>query len=282
MKKLTLFIFGIISTLCVDAQILPFDVEVPNVKFIKSKNGVNIRQQPSVNSKKLIGDYEDPEYGEEIVKWSSSIPKGYMAFQFKFGVAIQEQGGWYLIENRSFIDPRWNWDGWVSAKYCEIFTPEPIEYPKKNYKKEECYMPGLKWIIGDKDYKEGEYVLILEGSYEMDSFCHLNICLGKLKDGFIVCPFEFPIELDWDSYFWENGDNNFHIKAKSMKNSFGNNWYVIPPKYKDQNFSWADYTISDSFVNDLLTKVEPEKLKTPRIYYLYNGCLYSSDSPELF
>ena len=282
MKKLTLFLFGIISTLCGEAQIIPFDVEIPNVKFIKSKNGVNIRQRPSVNSKKLIGNYEDPELYSENEKWSLSIPKGYIAFQFKFGVAIQEQEGWYLIENRSPFETSWNWDGWVSAKYCKTFTPEPIEYLTKNYKNSECNLPGLKWITGDKDYKEGEYVLILEGCYEMGSLCLLNICLGKLKDGFIVCPFEFPIELDWDSDFVENGDNNFHIKAKSVKNSSDSYWYVIPPKFKEQNFSWADYTISDSFVNDLLTKVEPEKLKTPRIYYLYNGCLYSSDSPELF
>ena len=144
MKKFILFIAGIISTQYIDAQVLPFEVEIPNVKFIRSKNGVNIRQQPSVNSKKLIMDNnEDPEYGWGNVKWSTSLPRGYKAMQFKSGVSFQEQEGWYFIENVFPFETGMN--GWVSAKYCETFIPEPINYLKMNYE-EDCYMPTIKWI----------------------------------------------------------------------------------------------------------------------------------------
>lgn len=276
MKKLTLFIFGIISTLCVDAQILPFDVEVPNVKFIRSKNGVNIRQQPSINSNKLVMDDDtDPEYGWGNVKWSSSTPRGYKALQFKNGVSYREQEGWYFIENIFPFES--GMDGWVSAKYCETFIPEPINYRKKSYDGN-CYCPTIKWISGTNDFKNGEYVLILEGGEE--EWIPINLYLGKLSEGLIICPFKFPIVIDWDSIDGYSGSSSFSLKRKTEKNEYGTYWYLVPPRYdKDVN---DDDPLNDSFVNDLLTKVEPEKLKTPRIYYLYNGCLYSSDSPELF
>ena len=125
MKKLTLFLIGIISTLCVDAQILPFEVEFPKVKFIRSKNGVNIRQYPSVKAKKFIADLEyNAEWGYGDAKWSSTVPKDYKAVQFLNGLSTQENDGWYFIENAG---PDFGEGDWVSAQYSEVYIPEPIE-----------------------------------------------------------------------------------------------------------------------------------------------------------
>lgn len=276
MKKLTLFLIGIISTLCVDAQILPFEVEAPNVKFIKSKNGVNIRQQPSVNSKRLIMDNdEDSEYGWGNVKWSNSMSRGYKAMQFKNGVSFREQDGWYFIENIFPFEAEIT--GWVSAKYCETFIPEPINYLKMKYN-EDCYCPAIKWISGTNEFKNGEYVLILEGGE--DIWVPINLYLGKLSEGLIICPFKFPLAIDWDSIDGYSDSTSFSLKRKTEKNEYGTYWYLVPPR-NDESANDED-RLNDSFVNDLLTKVEPEKLKTPCIYYLYNGCLHASDSPELF
>ena len=139
-------------------------------------------------------------------------------------------------------------------------------------------MPAIKWIIDKKDYSIGEYVLILEGHFGDNS--ELSIYLGKLADGLIICPYEFPIELDWDSDFWSTGDNNFYLKQNSEENWKDSHWYIIPPRF-DSKCDWASYNISDSFVDDLLTKVEPEKLGSPLISYLYNNCLSNSTLPEL-
>lgn len=276
MKRLILFVFGIFSILCIDAQILPFDVEVPNVKFIKSKNGVNIRQQPSVNSKKLIADIEyDAELGYGDARWSSTVPKDYKAVQFMNGLSTQEKDGWYFIENTG---PDFGEGGWVSAQYTEAFLPEPIEYPKTNYNSNNMYMPAIKWIKGKGDYKDGEYVLILVGHHGDNS--ELSIYLGKLVNGLIICPFEFPIDLDWDTDFWSSGDNNFYLKQKSEKNWKDSNWYITPPRF-DSKYDWSEYNISDSFVDDLLNKVDPQKLDRPHIYYLDENCLFDSYLPGL-
>lgn len=276
MKRLILIVFGIFSILSIEAQILPFEVKIPNVKFIRSKNGVNIRQQPSVNSKKLIADDEyTPEWGYGDALWSSTVPKGYKAVQFLNGLSTSEKDGWYFIENAG---PDFGEGGWVSAQYSDTYIPDPIEYPKTNFKSNTLYLPGIKWIKGEDGYKDGEYVLILEGHHGDNS--ELSIFLGKLADGLIICPFEFPIDLDWDTDFWSSGDNNFYLTQKSEKNWKDSYWYIIPPMFNEK-YEWADYNISDSFVNDLLTKVEPQKLAIPRIYYLYNNSLYNNFLPEL-
>lgn len=276
MKKFILFIAGIISTQYIDAQVLPFEVEIPNVKFIRSKNGVNIRQQPSVNAKKLIMDNnEDSEYGLGNLKWSSSLPRGYKALQFKNGVSFKEQEGWFFIENIGPLET--GLDGWVSARYCETFFPEPINYLKTNYDGD-CYRPTIKWISGTKEYKSGEYVLILEGGD--DVWVPINIYLGKLSDGIIICPFVFPVETDWDSGYDTDSSSSYSLKQKSQKNNYGTYWYIIPPSY--EGGIYGEETLKDSFVNDLLTKVEPEKLETPRIYYQYNNCLQCSSSPDIY
>lgn len=276
MKKLILFIFGIFSILSIEAQILPFEVKVPNVKFIHSKNGVNIRQQPSVNSKKLIADDEyTPEWGYGVALWSSTVPNGYRTVKFLNGISSMENEGWYFIDN---IGPDYDEGGWVSAQYSSTYNPEPIEYPKTDYNSNTTYLPGIKWIKRDADRMDGEYVLILEGHFGDNS--ELSILLGKLADGLIICPFEFPIELDWDVDFWSSGDNNFYLKQKSEKNWKDSNWYILPPRF-DSKYNWADYNISDSFVDDLLNKVAPKQLEKPIIYYLYDNCLYNSGLPEI-
>lgn len=276
MKKVILAMLGILAIFQGEAITLPFEVDVPKVKFIRSKNGVNIRQYPSVNAKKFIADLEyNAEWGYGDAKWSSTVPKDYNAVQFLNGVSTQENDGWYFIENAS---PDFGEGGWVSAQYCEVFTPEPIEYPKTNYNSYSMYMPAIKWIIDKKDHSIGEYVLILEGHFGDN--LELSIYLGKLVDGLIICPYEFPIELDWDSDFWSTGDNNFYLKQNSEEIGKDSNWYVTPPRF-DSKYDWASYNISDSFVDNLLTKVEPEKLGSPLIYYLYNNCLYNNTLPGL-
>ena len=275
MKKLILIVFGVMSILGVEAQTLPFDVNVPNVKYIRSKNGVNVRQQPSVNSKKLIADdIYDPEGGYGDALWSLNVPRDYKPVQFLNGISTREKDGWYYIEN---VGPVYGEGGWVSATYSEPFIPFPIEYPKTSYRSNTMYAPGIKWIKGQGNYKDGEYVLISEGHFGDNA--ELSIFLGKLVDGIIICPYEFPIDIDWECDFWSDGDDNFYLKYKSEKNWKDSNWYVIPPML--DSYDWADYYISDSFVNDLLTKVEPQKLTEPRIYYLYDDCLYNSTLPGI-
>lgn len=273
MKKLIILVLGIITIFQGEAITLPFEVEVPKVKFIRSKNGVNIRQRPSINSNKLVMDDDtDPEYGWGNVKWSSSTPRGYKALQFKNGVSFREQEGWYFIENIFPFES--GMDGWVSAKYCETFIPEPINYRKKSYDGN-CYCPTIKWISGTNEFKNGEFVLILEGGE--DIWVPINIYLGKLSDGIIICPFAFPLEIDWEAEEGNVGSTTYSLKHKSQKNNHGTYWYIIPPRYDDGIY--REDSLNDSFVNDLLTKVEPVKLKSPRIYYQYNGCIYCNTSP---
>ena len=217
--------------------------------------------------------------GDGECKWSRSLPKGFKTVKFFNGVTDVEDNGWFFIENSvdDFIDEG-KGGGWVSSRFCETFVPTSIEYPRTNYKSYNFYRPAIKWIKGTQNYKDGEYVLIFEGHFGDNS--ELSISLGKLVDGLIICPYAFPVVLDEDLNFWSDGDNNFYVKQKSEKNWLDSNWYIVPPKYMEKNH-WADYNISDSFVNELLNKVEPLKLDNPNIYYLYNDCLYSSFYPEI-
>lgn len=229
------------------AVTLPFEVDKPEVRLVYSENGVNVRQQPSASAKKMIYMEEEADFGAseiDVAKWSSTVPRGYVSLQF-YGPApvVKESAGWYEIKD---LAPQNQGNGWVSAKYCKPFTPSPLVYP-------ETYgmQNSFRWIDND-------YAIVWE-SAGGSSLDFVIIYIGKVVDGWLVCPYALGTE-----------DHPVIITPAED----GQPTKILPPgaiEYYPHEWVLAGYDLSE--INGESVKVLLENalpIQKPRVFYRSN------------
>lgn len=142
-----------------------------------SQDGINIRKSPSTSSPKAVYKWNDiDDYQVPICTftyWATSTPSKNIGDADKFigcGVIVNEQGDWLEIKG---IGPQSS-NGWVSAKYCNVVTPSPID---------ETYLKQNPNIYSYR--KGGKVHIVYMDSNEMDA-C-VTFYIGNLIDGKLYC-----------------------------------------------------------------------------------------------
>lgn len=167
-----------------------FNVEAPRwtkLAVSTSDDGVNIRKGPSTATPRLvyneskIEDYETPllYYGY----WSATAPKGSIqAIKFTGpNAVVGEKNGWYEVQN---MGPRGESNGWVSAQYCDLVTPEPIKPGSTNG------ATNFIWLNNDNS-ADGDYGMYMNFD-EMNGMATFYI--GRLVNGVLVAPYQLICE----------------------------------------------------------------------------------------
>lgn len=229
------------------AATLPFDIEKPDLKFVKSDKGVNIRQKPSTSAPRAIYDVGEADlamdFGGDIIDvafWSSAAPtrnRKPMEF-YGPGIVAREENGWYEIKG---LAPQNKGNGWVSAKFCTPYIPPKITYP--NTPSEGTYW---KWITGVPGIEDGQYAICYE--FYGDA-CPALIYVGKMLDGVLVCPFRFgspehPVMIHYDDDLAQGA------LLPPEKSQMFNEWELVLGKAQMSKGSSGWETMNFSLINN--------------------------------
>lgn len=232
-------------------------------KFIKATptDGLNIRQQPSATSAKLVYRDEDADFGaspQDVAFWSkTALRRGELALKF-FGPVevLAESNGWYQIE---VGDKK----GWVSAKYCTEVIPEPITPGFVNEN-----AAGMKWY--EKDGQHRAVIMDYVGDAGSVKFywCQLVdgllVCLsttGTDEDPIMLVEYDKPSDIVLRNI--EYAPDSYEIACGT--NLAINEW--IPP-VPDLN----KISIDSDFFKKLQGLAVP--LDQPRIFFKYGNTIF--------
>lgn len=275
MKMTLIAVAAAITAIGCQAATLPFNVTAPSwnkVAQCTTRGGVNIRKAPSTTAPKMvynensIEDYECPViyYGY----WSTKSGGAVQSITFD-GVApvVSEQPGWVELLNQG---PKYESNGWVSAKYCKVSEVTPIQASgNPSY---------IKFMLLNTPGIEGTYAMFLVCD-DMNS--EATFYLGRLDNGKVVCPYSYTCSYSFTSYDDDEptslknvGDGepyyHFHASSKCMSQ------FQPEPNNPDNSYPETDiHKIPADIIDFAIKNAEP--LPKPPYVYLYNGMYYLTD-----
>lgn len=270
MKMTLIAVAAAITAIGCQAATLPFNVTAPSWNKIAqctTQGGVNIRKAPSTTAPKMvynenkIEDYDCPViyYGY----WSTKSGGAVQSITFD-GVApvVSEQPGWVELLNQG---PRYESNGWVSAKYCQVSQTAPI--------RESGNPKAVNFIILNTGSDvNGTYALYMTTD-EMNGLA--SFYLGRIADGKLVCPYLFECDYNYDM---ANGQN----PPSFTKNEYGGYTYTATKKgMSGYATEWGEEYAPD--INKLTTEQlnliisQAKPLPKAKVVYLYNNGYYLTD-----
>lgn len=215
LKKVAVAAIAVLSASTAYAVVLPFDVDVPKWTMVAecySEGGINIRQQPSTTAARTVydenkvDDYDIPLC--EYTYWSKSPARGSVSVYTFQGEApiVSEKNGWLELYG---IGPKHS-NGWVSAKFCK----------KRAIKPYTCYPDYFRTIE-----KNGQTFGVDVECNEMDGT--VTFYVGKLVNGFIVCPYAFFVPsynysengktyFDGDCFYFTRAEDEYTPRASKL------------------------------------------------------------------
>lgn len=184
MKRLLSLLSAVAVSLSALAQVtIPFDVPTPTWEGLvtsKTESGPRVFKKPNASSDNLV----EIEAGEEInYRWES--PSMYLGdtesrFTIKSGMQIpyiSVAGAWAEVEIHG---DNGDFKGWsvasnlASLKLKDITAQDLVNCDR-----------AIAW-----PQEDGIYVIVVAGGY----YGWTDFCIGKLKDGYVICPYSCTIE----------------------------------------------------------------------------------------
>ena len=246
MKKIIFLIAATLSIMLTNVA-EAFTVEAPKWKkiAIATTDGVNIRQEPSASSPRLLVDWEKVDNYQVPVNyfgyWSSATPKGSVeAISFSGpSPVVTERGEWLEILNAG---PKCDTNGWVNSKFCKVVTPTPITSSNT------AQFNNFNLISSEQDEVFGLYAIC---DAEMDKYAVFY--LGKLIDGVVVAPYSLycnTAEMD-DSHipgFFKEGDSFAFYFNSSMATDENLDVHKLPSEVFSQLLDYITKSKYDAVI----------------------------------
>lgn len=275
MKTTLIAVAAAIAAIGCQAATLPFNVTAPSWNKIAectTQGGVNIRKAPSTTAPKMvynensIEDYECPViyYGY----WSTKSGGAVQSITFD-GIApvVSEQPGWVELLNQG---PKYESNGWVSAKYCKVSEVTPIQTSGNPY--------YIKFMLLNTPGIEGSYAMFLVCD-DMNS--EATFYLGRLDNGKVVCPYAFTCSYSFSTYDDSESTSLKNVGEDEPYYHFHASSKCMTDYQQDPNNS--DFTQLETDINKVPTDIidfaikHAEPLPHPSYVYLYNSRYYLTD-----
>lgn len=252
MKKL--FLTALMSVAITTLAAPPtFNVTAPiwsKAAFAKENVGVTIRKRPTPLTLQLMYDEAKIEdYDVELdyyAFWSPREPKGTLhRIVFDNGPVVSERHGWFEIRN---IGPKRAENGWVVAKYCDVYPIEQIKPSNVNNTENMCW-------VNQGSGSNGTYAMYMETN-EMNGT--VDFYYGRLDKGFIVYPYHLRCEMYYTEDIRPGITTHDGILLFVFNKSMSGEIEGLPDIRK----------IDNAVLNSIIKNA---KQRTPRVAYKVNG-----------